>query len=131
MPLVGTDVPEMTKVAFTTSAGQTTVTEMVAAMTSITSVHFAQWQDGALVQNVELHRGEQGASASPTGTRGLDWNRLNTCLKSIGVSWAVIAVLGLACGAACATAVLCTRCLAAAAGFTTGTIAKCVSVAWA
>lgn len=131
VPLLGTDVPEMTKIAFTTSAGRTTVTEMVAGMVSSASVHFAQWQDGSLVQNVELHKGERTAAASTIGTRGLDWNRLNTCLNSIGISWAVIAVLGVACGAACATAVLCAPCLAAAAGFTAGTIAKCVSVAWA
>jgi hypothetical protein len=79
---------------------------------------------------VDLVKGVDAEQASSIGTYGFDWKRLNNCLNSIGISWAVIAILGVACGAACATMVLCAPCLAAAAGFTTGTIAKCVSNAW-
>jgi hypothetical protein len=130
VPLLGTDVPEMTKLSFVTAGGATTVTEMASAMTSSRTVHFAMWQDGQRTKNVDLTQGENAEQASSIGTYGLDWKRLNNCLNSIGISWAVIAILGVACGAACATAVLCAPCLAAAAGFTTGTIAKCVSNAW-
>lgn len=130
VPLVGTDVPEMTKLSFVTTDGTTAITEMASAMTSSTAVHFAMWQDGQLTKNVDLVRGADAEQASSIGTYGLDWKRLNNCLNSIGISWAVIAILGVACGAACATMVLCAPCLAAAAGFTTGTIAKCVSNAW-
>ncbi|MBF4606210.1 hypothetical protein [Curtobacterium sp. VKM Ac-1393] len=130
VPLLGTDVPEMTKLSFVTADGATVVTEMAAAMTSATAVHFAMWQDGHLTKNVDLVQGANSEQASSIGTYGLDWKRLNNCLNSIGISWAVIAILGVACGAACATMVLCAPCLAAAAGFTTGTIAKCVSNAW-
>lgn len=130
VPLLGTDVPEMTKLSFVTVDGETTITEMASAMTSATVVHFAMWQDGQLTKNVDLTQGTEAEQASSVGTYGLDWKRLNNCLNSIGISWAVIAVLGVACGAACATMVLCAPCLAAAAGFTTGTIAKCVSNAW-
>ena len=130
VPLLGTDVPEMTKLSFVTVDGETTITEMASAMTSTTVMHFAVWQDGQLTKNVDLTQGSDAERASSIGTYGLDWKRLNNCLNSIGISWAVIAVLGVACGAACATMVLCAPCLAAAAGFTTGTIAKCVSNAW-
>ncbi|WP_412168460.1 hypothetical protein ACLUS2_015465 [Curtobacterium flaccumfaciens pv. flaccumfaciens] len=130
VPLLGTDVPEMTKLSFVTVDGETAITEMASAMTSTTVVHFAMWQDGQLTKNVDLTQGSDAERASSIGTYGLDWKRLNNCLNSIGISWAVIAVLGVACGAACATMVLCAPCLAAAAGFTTGTIAKCVSNAW-
>ncbi|WP_420366296.1 hypothetical protein AAEP80_05730 [Curtobacterium sp. L3-7] len=130
VPLSGTDIPAMTKVSFLTSGGATSVTEMASGMVSATEAHFAMWQDGTLTKNVQLTEGSAEAQQSSIGTHGLDWNRLNNCLNSIGISWAVIAILGVACGAACATAVLCAPCLAAAAGFTTGTIAKCVSNAW-
>ncbi len=130
VPLLGTDVPEMTKLSFVTAEGTTAITEMASAMTSSTAVHFAMWQDGRLMKNVDLVKGVDAEQASSIGTYGLDWKRLNNCLNSIGISWAVIAILGVACGAACATMVLCAPCLAAAAGFTTGTIAKCVSNAW-
>lgn len=130
VPLTGTDVPEMTKISFLTAGGRTSVTEMASAMQSSTEVHFAMWEDGTLTKNVKLDEGTPEVQPSSIGTNGLDWNRLNNCLNSIGISWAVIAILGVACGAACATALLCAPCLAAAAGFTTGTIAKCVSIAW-
>lgn len=130
VPLVGTNVPEMTKLSFVQTAGKTTVTEMASGLTSADAAHFALWENGTLTKNVDLTRGDATAQPSQIGTYGLDWNRLNNCLNSIGISWAVIAILGVACGAACATAVLCAPCLAAAAGFTTGTIAKCVSNAW-
>ncbi|MBF4614010.1 hypothetical protein [Curtobacterium sp. VKM Ac-1376] len=130
VPLLGTDVPEMTKLSFVTVDGETTITEMASAMTSTIVVHFAMWQDGHLTKNVDLTQGSEAERASSIGTYGLDWKRLNNCLNSIGISWAVSAVLGVACGAACATMVLCAPCLAAGAGFTTGTIAKCVSNAW-
>lgn len=86
VPLLGTDVPEMTKLSFVTVDGETTITEMASAMTSVTVVHFAMWQDGQLTKNVDLTQGTEAEQASSVGTYGLDWKRLNNCLNSIGIS---------------------------------------------
>ncbi len=61
---------------------------------------------------------------------GLSWKKLNSCLNSIGISWAILAVISVACSAACATMVACAPCIAAMAGFTGGTITGCVKRAW-
>ena len=131
VPLLGTDVPEMTKLSFVTVDGED-----------------GDHRDG--IRHDVDHRGalrhvagrsadqERGPHAGIRRGAGVVDRDVRPRLEaaeqlassSIGISWAVIAVLGVACGAACATMVLCAPCLAAAAGFTTGTIAKCVSNAW-
>lgn len=58
------------------------------------------------------------------------WPCLNNCLASQGINWAIVAVLSILCGLACATVVLCIECIAAVAGATSGTIGYCVNHCW-
>jgi hypothetical protein len=129
VPLLGTDLPEVTHLTFITSAGVTQVTEMVADLISPERVHLGIWQNGIQAKNVELSSAAPGAQAE-VGTKGFSMDKLKKCFNNAGLNWALIAVVGAACGVACATAVLCAPCVALNAGLTGDTVTKCVKIAF-
>lgn len=129
VPLRGTDLPEVSNVTFVSVDGLTSVVEMKSWMIDAATVGFQMWQDGTQSKNVVLTNPDAD-SAGGFQQIGVDWRKLNSCLNSIGISWAVLAVISVACAAACATMVLCAPCIAAMAGWTGGTIAACVKRAW-
>jgi hypothetical protein len=127
IPLLGTDLAAVSAVTFVHLDGPTTVHELVAAMTDDAHVAIEAWEDGVQTINTVLQEPEDSGAAM---SRGLSWSKLNSCLANAGISWAIIAVIGVACAAACATVVACGSCIAVAAGFTSGTITACVTLAW-
>ncbi|WP_263119598.1 hypothetical protein [Cellulomonas sp. RIT-PI-Y] len=91
---------------------------------------FRMWADGVLVQDLTLLDPEAEVSSAEVVPVGLSWKKLNNCLNQIGINWAVLAVISVACSAACATMVACAPCIAVAAGWTGGSIGACVKHAW-
>lgn len=129
VPLIGTAIPDLSAITLVHSAGESVLTEVVATMVDRDHVAVAVWENGTqTVNSVIENRGEEAATPSPV--RGVDWTKLNSCLAGAGISWAIIAVIGVVCAAACATVVACGSCIAVAAGFTSGTITGCVTEAW-
>lgn len=128
VPLAATNLPELTKVAYVSIDGVVHVTEMVSEVLDASHASVMMWEDGELTKDVVLY--DKSATASSVQQVGLSWTLLNRCLASQGISGWTMAILGVVCGAACATAVLCIPCLAAAAGVGAGTVAACVRIAW-
>ncbi|MFI6076040.1 hypothetical protein ACIA5C_31270 [Actinoplanes sp. NPDC051343] len=66
-----------------------------------------------------------GGAATPA----LSWSKLNNCLASMGIPWAVITLLSVACGIACALTAgfACAACLLEAGAGTLSTIQYCLS----
>ncbi|WP_203815666.1 hypothetical protein [Paractinoplanes ferrugineus] len=64
-----------------------------------------------------------------TPTLSLSWSKLNNCLASMGIPWAVITLLSVACGIACALTAgfACAACLLEAGAGTLSTIQYCLS----
>lgn len=128
VPLLGTDLPEVSKVTFVVGGGVTQVVEMASRMVDPSTVELRMWQDGRQTENVRLSNPE--VADGGIAQVGVDWRKLNSCLNSIGINWAVLAVISVACAAACATMVACAPCIAAMAGWTGGSIGACVKRAW-
>lgn len=130
VPLVGTDVPEFSKVTFVKRGNTTDVYEMVAQMAGPDQVHFQMWRNGSAVEDLVITNPDPDAELGGVVQAGLSWSRLNYCLSNIGINWAVLAIISVVCAAACATMVGCAPCIAAMAGWTSGSIAGCVRWAW-
>lgn len=130
VPLKGTNLPEVTKITFMTVGDRTSVIELRSELVSETEVAFSMWQDGVQTHNAVLENPDGTATDSGVQRAGVDWQVLNDCLAGAGINWAILAVISTACAAACATMVLCAPCISAMAGWTGGTIAGCVEIAW-
>ena len=125
--LVGTNAPELSRVAYLYDGGKLTVIESVTRLMDADHVSLKAWNNGALTKNVIISR---PGSSSKVENVGLDWNRLNQCLSSAGVAWWVLAALSALCGVACLTVVLCAECIAAEVGWLGGMGAGCVYASW-
>ncbi|MCV2393907.1 hypothetical protein OEB99_06280 [Actinotalea sp. M2MS4P-6] len=135
IPLVGTNLPEVSKIAFISQGRETTVVEIAAEMVSENSVAVAIWQDGVPIHSELVTAQNQSSLTGPAVGNGFtvqdasfSWSKLNSCLSSAGISWAIITVIGIVCAAVCAgtAGAACAPCIASAAGFTGGTISYCV-----
>jgi hypothetical protein len=130
VPLLGTDIPELTKVVFSHDNGTTTVVEMSARFSDVAHAQLDVWQNGAhtdaiTAENPELM--EADGSVAQVGW----WDRLNSCLSSAGIHWAVITLVSAACAAACVVTAgtACLLCISAVIGGSSGTIAGCIQQA--
>ena len=128
VPLVGTNLPEMTKVVYVVVDGRTVTMEYAAGILDDANARIQVWQDGALIQDAQVYDPAQDTDGSGSATAvqvGLNWSKVNKCLTNAGLSTWIAGTLVAACSLACAlTAGLgCIGCLAAATGFGAGTIA--------
>ena len=119
------------KILFIWENGKLVTQEVYGEMLSDNKVQVRLWNDGKLSANktvVNLDTGSKGG-IEPLG---MNWGKLNQCLNSIGINWAVLAVISVACGWACAltAGAGCIYCLSAATGWTGGSISGCVYRAW-
>lgn len=105
------------------------VIEMAAEMIDANRVHWSTWENGVSTRNVEVTQAGS-VSNSDASTYGFSVDKLKKCLNNAGINWALVAIVGVACSAACATAVLCGPCIALNAGLTGGTVARCVNLAF-
>ncbi|GAA4679494.1 hypothetical protein [Frondihabitans cladoniiphilus] len=129
VPLSGTNLPEVTNLTFVVTPDDVAVVEMVAGMTSDSRVAFSMWQDHVQTKNVIMSQDSDGTSSSTSPSPyGMNWTKFKNCLNNAGINWALVAVISVACSVACATAVLCAPCIAAQAGLTGGTIARCINI---
>jgi protein gp37 len=129
VPLVGTDLPDVSNLTYITIAGSTTVEENAARLIDENHVLYRSWSGDSMTHNAVLTNPDD-SSQVPTSTRGFSMDKLKKCLNENGIAWAVLLVVGVACSAACATAVLCLPCVALYAGITGGALSKCVSYAF-
>jgi hypothetical protein len=126
VPLLGTDIPEVSKVVFMHASGRTSVVEMAAHVIDAGAFHLDVWQDGSQIKNVDV---TNPAVAEGSGViQVFSWSVLNRCLASAGIAWWVIAAIGVVCTAVCVgTAGFgCAVCIAALSGANLGLIAACV-----
>jgi hypothetical protein len=133
VPLQSEGIQELTKVSFVYDGTQTTVVEMVASVIDESHAGVRVWQNGAIVKDVQVH----DPSLDTTGNAsvlsvGFSMSKLKNCLNNAGVSAWLVALIGATCAVVCAATVgaACLPCVVAILGFTSGSIAGCVYLAF-
>lgn len=119
------------KILFMRENGKLVTQEVYGEMLSDNKVQVRLWNDGKLSANKTVVNFDT-RSKGTIEPLGMNWGKLNRCLNRIGINWAVLAVISVACGWACALTVGagCIYCLSAATGWTGGSISSCVHRAW-
>jgi hypothetical protein len=128
VPLLGTDIPELTKVVFVHQGDGTTVVEWV-AQSAGENISANLWEDGVQVNSMLVELRSDGDTAAPVG---LNWNKWKYCMvNKHQFGQAVINAVVAACGlVACKHPAACAACVAFAAGMSTGKAWSCVEYAW-
>lgn len=133
VPLQSDGIPELTKVTFVYDGKQTTVIEMVANVVDESHAGVRVWQNGTIVKNVQVHDPSLDSTGSASVLSvGFSMSKLKSCLNNAGVSAWLVALIGATCAVVCAATVgaACLPCVVAILGFTSGSIAACVYLAF-
>lgn len=119
------------KILFIWENGKLVTQEVYGEILADNKVQVRLWNDGKLSANKTIVNPNAGSNGE-IQPLGMNWGKLNQCLNSIGINWAVLAVISVACGWACAltAGAGCIYCLSAATGWTGGSISACVYEAW-
>lgn len=125
------DLAHANKILFIWENGTLATQEIYGEMLSDNEVHVRLWDDGKLSANKMIVNSDTTGKETVVPL-GMNWGKLNQCFNSIGINWAVLAVISVACSWACAATVGvgCIYCLSAATGWTGGSISGCVYAAW-
>ncbi len=128
VPMLGTNIPDMTKVVYAYDGDTTQTFEYVAASPDPARASFQMWTDGTMVQNVDFYDPALDAAPGTEISQIFSWKKLNSCLSSAGIPSWLFGMIAVACAAICVgTAGLgCIGCIAAAGGFGSGIAAACV-----
>lgn len=129
VPLLGTDIPELTKVVFVHQGDVTTVFEWVAQSVG-EGISASLWENGMQVNSVLFELRTDGDSmAAPAG---IDWGKWKYCMvNKYKFGQAVINAVVAVCGTlACRHPAACAACVSFAAGMTTGKALDCAEYAW-
>lgn len=128
VPMLGTNVPDMTKVVYAYDGERTQTFEYAAVSPDPARANFQMWTDGVQVQNVDFYDPALDSSEDGLIAQAFSWKKLNDCLSSAGIPSWLFGMIALACAAVCVgTAGLgCIGCIAAAGGFGSGIAAACV-----
>jgi hypothetical protein len=133
VPLIGTDLPQVTKVSFLATSEGMTIVEMASAMLPDGGAGMKIWQNGVLIRDVVVTDSEAAGSADGLNVTPAGWsfNKFKQCLNNAGVVSATISLVAAACSVACAitAGTACFACLAAILGGNSGMMGTCV--AWA
>ncbi|MET8761522.1 hypothetical protein [Lentzea sp. NPDC004782] len=140
LPLAGTNVAKASVLGITfnaTTGAVISTSEMLIVGRENNSAQVTVWQDGVLSLNkITSAEGQvsDAGTASPTNSVAASdgfWSRLNNCLASLGIGWAVLSAITVACSFACviSAGTGCLLCILAAAGVTNANIAGCVAEA--
>ncbi|SES03510.1 hypothetical protein SAMN05216188_12022 [Lentzea xinjiangensis] len=140
LPLAGTNLARASVlgVTFDSRTGAVVATtEMVISGAENNSAHVTVWNNGVLSLNKIASSDGQvrdtGVVPATTLSAASDgfWERLNDCLAGLGIPWAVVTAIAVACSAACviSAGTGCLLCILAAAGVTQANIAGCVAEA--
>lgn len=131
-PLLGTDVPELSKVTYFRQHGSAQVVEWVAAMTDPSTIQVQGWQNGGKIrESVFIISGyEQGGAE--IATAGINYDKLERCLTRNGLPQWVLNTIFAVCSLVCifTLGAGCIACIAAWAGANTAIIYDCVKRAW-
>ncbi len=125
------ELSRVNKILFIWENGKPVTQEVYGDMLSDNKVQVRLWNDGKLSVDKTIVNPDAG-SKGEIRPMGMNWGKLNQCLNSIGINWAVLAVISVACGWACAltAGAGCIYCLSAATGWTGGSISGCIYRAW-
>ncbi|MEV6236870.1 hypothetical protein [Lentzea sp. NPDC051838] len=140
LPLAGPSLarPSVLGVTFDPGSGAVLfTTEMLITGAADNSAHVTVWNNGELALNkITTADGQvrESDAAPPVAFAAASdgfWSRLNDCLASLGIGWAVVTAIAVACSAACVVSAGtgCLLCILAAAGITNANIAGCVAEA--
>lgn len=135
--LTGSNLPALSSVMYRIGAdGKIVTSEIAAGLISASQMHLAIWDNGTLTKNNLVTKdgttGQTQITNASIHTVGLNWGKFNDCLNNLGINWAILAGIGIACAAACAATVGagCLICLSGAAGFWGGSVEICFQRAW-
>ncbi|MDN5668046.1 MAG: hypothetical protein L0G87_06580 [Renibacterium salmoninarum] len=135
--LNGSNLAALSSVMYRINAdGKVVTSESAAGLLSEAQMRLAVWDGGELTRDNLVTKdnatGQSQITNASIQTVGMDWGKLNSCLNSLGINWAILAGLGIICGAACAVTAGagCLICLSGASGFWGGSIGVCVQQAW-
>lgn len=112
-------------------------TEMLISALDSNSVQVTVWNDGKLslnkIASAEGQVRDAGVAPSVNIAAAADgfWGRLNDCLAGLGIGWAAVTAISVACSVACVVTAGtgCALCIIAAAGVTNANIAGCIAQA--
>ena len=124
---LASEMGEVNKVVYVWDGSSLNVQEIYGTMVDAQTVNVKVWNNG------ELQADRKVVNSKPeVNTYGVNWTTLNDCLNSIGINWAVLAVISVACAVACAgtAGTACIVCISGQAGWTGGSIGACVKNAW-
>ncbi|VTR75979.1 hypothetical protein CHMI_00735 [Cellulomonas hominis] len=130
VPVLGTDIPELSKVVYLATDQGITVVEMVAGMVDTDRAGMRVWEDGTLTKDIVVVNSD-AASDGTVVQAGWSFNKFKNCLNNAGIMWATVALVGSICGVACAVTagVACIYCAAGVLGGNAGVIGTCAAAA--
>ena len=140
LPLAGANLARASVlgITFDPDTGATiSTTEMLIAAAADNSAQVSVWNNGELALNKivsaegQIRESDIAPPANFAAAADGFWTRLNNCLASLGIGWAVVTAIAIACSAACVVSAGtgCVLCILAAAGITNANIAGCVAEA--
>lgn len=140
LPLVGTNLAKASVLGITfnpDSGAVISTSEMLISGKENNSAQVSVWTDGRLSLNKitsaegEVRDANTALPANLAAAADGFWSRLNNCLASLGIGWAVVTAITIACSVACVASAGtgCLLCILAAAGVTNANIAACVAQA--
>lgn len=140
LPLAGANLAKASVLGITfnpTTGAVISTSEMLIVGRENNSAQVTVWQDGVLSLNKIASEEGQVREANTVSPGNLVaasdgfWSRLNDCLAGLGIGWAVVTAITIACSVACviSAGTGCLLCILAAAGVTNANIAGCVAQA--
>lgn len=140
LPLAGANLAKASVLGITFNPDNGAVistSEMLISGKENNSAQVSVWTDGRLSLNKiasaegEIRDADTALPANLAAAADGFWSRLNDCLASLGIGWAVVAAISVACSIACVASAGtgCLLCILAAAGVTNANIAGCVAQA--
>jgi hypothetical protein len=125
VPLLGTDLPEVTKVTFAHTSEGTSVVEFAGRTVDESRMQLEIWQDGIQAKNAVVELVDSSAGGV---VQVFDFDEFADCLTESGVPTAIVGAISVACTVTCVVTAGfgCLVCAAALAGAYGGLVAGCI-----
>ena len=131
VPLLGTDIAELSKVSYIAAGGRMTIVEMASSSIDADHAGLRMWEDGVQTRDVVVSRSTADSGSSTVVQAAWSFDKFKDCLNRNGVMWATLSLLAAVCGVVCAVSAGtgCLPCAAAVLGGNIGAIGTCAAAA--